>query len=180
MNEDIKPWEQLIIGTFSKSSLEGVQGGVDSGSPASSSQCHTLLERETSYPFGCQLEAVETTQAAETTQAVGTCEETREEFETVIFENSLPSADGAASYPSIQNKKKRKSPYSVSGNEGDRSKPHMFMKTCHVVIRKLEHGTRGEQNMKYTRQISGGPERNSRENRSRNVFTSQTLFVVQF
>ena len=26
---------------------------------------------ETSYPFGCQLEAVETTQAAETTQAVG-------------------------------------------------------------------------------------------------------------
>ncbi|XP_022305017.2 uncharacterized protein LOC111112026 [Crassostrea virginica] len=122
MNEDIKPWEQLIIGTFSKSSLEGVQGGVDSGSPASSSQCHTLLERETSYLFGCQLEAVETTQAAETTQAVGTCEETREEFETVIFENSLPSADGAASYPSIQNKKKRKSPYSVSGNEGDRYK----------------------------------------------------------
>ncbi|XP_061186207.1 uncharacterized protein LOC133194220 [Saccostrea echinata] len=93
-DHDVKPWEQLIIGTFSKSALEGVQGGIDTGTPT---------ERETSYPFE---------EAVETTPAVDTCEETSEEFETGIFANSLPSADGAAAYPSIQNKKKRKNPQS--------------------------------------------------------------------
>ncbi|XP_062586729.1 uncharacterized protein LOC134248338 isoform X1 [Saccostrea cucullata] len=79
MSDDVKPWEQLIIGTFTKRALEGVQGGIDTAA---------TTERETSYAFE---------EAVENTPAVDTCEET--EFETGVLANSLPSADGVAVYP---------------------------------------------------------------------------------
>ncbi|XP_062586730.1 uncharacterized protein LOC134248338 isoform X2 [Saccostrea cucullata] len=39
MSDDVKPWEQLIIGTFTKRALEGVQGGIDTAATTERDTC---------------------------------------------------------------------------------------------------------------------------------------------
>ncbi|XP_056002673.1 uncharacterized protein LOC130049268 [Ostrea edulis] len=85
IEDDLKSWETLIIGTFSKSAVEGVPGGVDSGA-LSSSQSRILLEKETSYVFEATL--AEQSPAAEQPSAFITDNSSEkpvsEEFETGI------------------------------------------------------------------------------------------------
>ncbi|XP_078331336.1 uncharacterized protein LOC144625123 [Crassostrea virginica] len=109
LGDGVKPWEQLIIGTFTKSALEGVEGGIDTGKLYSSSQILSSSEREISYPFEDENVQLQTVQPALCSPVDNRFEETSEEFETVIFANSLPTADGAASNTCSQNKRKRRS-----------------------------------------------------------------------
>lgn len=46
IEDDLKSWEQKIVGTISRSAVEGVPGGVDT---SEASQSLVLLENDTNY-----------------------------------------------------------------------------------------------------------------------------------
>ncbi|XP_052677538.1 uncharacterized protein LOC128158646 [Crassostrea angulata] len=110
--EELKSWEQKIVGTISKSSLEGVSGGVDTSAPSQS----LIMEKELSYVF--EASPASTTQMKPSIPESACSEDVQQEeqFETVVFANSMPDVNPGQICPSSRKQNKRKRPY-ISGDE---------------------------------------------------------------
>lgn len=117
IEDDLKSWEQKIVGTISRSAVEGVPGGVDTSEV---SQSLVLLENEavnvleaTPASTCCQLKPSLPESACSDEQEV--------QFETVIFANPSSEVNSLDEHSSrkLQNKMKRKRPYCNGDKESD-------------------------------------------------------------
>lgn len=111
--EELKSWERKIVGTISKSSLEGVPGGVDTSAPSQS----LIMEKETSYVFEASPASTTQMKPSIPESACGEGVQQEEQFETGVFANSMPDVNPGQICPSSRKQNKRKRPYCHDGDE---------------------------------------------------------------